>query len=98
MDPLVAVVNTSADLSISKIASALTPVIGSDVTFTITLTNNGPSDSTGITVADPIKSNAFTIPSQKSEPFRRRLPGRRRDGVPIPRDPFSEVRRIRQHG
>jgi uncharacterized repeat protein (TIGR01451 family) len=36
-------VNEKADLSLSKTVSNSSPNIGSNVTFTITLTNNGPS-------------------------------------------------------
>ena len=41
-----------SDLSITKTASTGTPNVGSNVTFTLTVTNNGPSASTGFTVQD----------------------------------------------
>ena len=44
----------AADLSIAKTASSGTPIVGSNVTFTLTVTNNGPSASTGFTVVDAL--------------------------------------------
>ena len=47
-------VGTSADLSITK-TDALDPVaLGNDVTYTITVTNNGPSDAVGVVVTDTL--------------------------------------------
>lgn len=50
---LTSTVTTSADLSVTK--SGPTPATitaGTSVTYTITLTNNGPSDAQGVTVTD----------------------------------------------
>ncbi len=45
-----------ADLSIAKTGPAsVTP--GSNVTYTITVTNNGPSQATGVAVSDPTPAN-----------------------------------------
>ncbi len=46
------VVYGAADLAISKTASSPTIVVGSNVTYTITLTNNGPDPASSITVTD----------------------------------------------
>ncbi|MBI4769492.1 MAG: DUF11 domain-containing protein, partial [Chloroflexi bacterium] len=46
--------SASADLSITKTASALTPFAGSELTYTIAVTNNGPSTATGVTVSDSL--------------------------------------------
>lgn len=43
-----------ADLSISKSASNNQPLTGSDVTYTITVSNGGPDDAANVTVTDTI--------------------------------------------
>ncbi len=53
-------IGSSADLAITKVAGAATAVPGMPVTYTIEVTNNGPSDVTGATVVD-------TLPSTLSE-------------------------------
>ena len=40
------------DLELTKTANTTTPVIGQDVTFTISVVNKGPSNATGVTVSD----------------------------------------------
>jgi uncharacterized repeat protein (TIGR01451 family) len=41
-----------ADLAVTKTVDDPTPTIGDTVTFTVTLTNNGPNAATGVTVRD----------------------------------------------
>lgn len=41
-----------ADLSLTKTVNNPSPTVGSNVTFTLTLTNAGPNSATGVTVAD----------------------------------------------
>ncbi|WP_168187530.1 Ig-like domain-containing protein, partial [Pedobacter sp. G11] len=43
-----------SDLSITKTVNNATPTVGSNVTFTITATNNGPSNATGVSVTENI--------------------------------------------
>lgn len=43
-----------ADLAVTKVNGASTVVVGTDVTYTITVTNNGPSNTTGASVIDTI--------------------------------------------
>jgi uncharacterized repeat protein (TIGR01451 family)/fimbrial isopeptide formation D2 family protein len=47
----------SADLSLSKTASSSTINVGDQVTYSLAVTNNGPSQATGVTATD-------TLPSQ----------------------------------
>jgi uncharacterized repeat protein (TIGR01451 family) len=42
----------TADLAVTKTASTTTPTVGSNVTFTITVTNNGPSAAQNARVTD----------------------------------------------
>jgi uncharacterized repeat protein (TIGR01451 family) len=43
-----------ADLAITKTPSSATPALGGTVTFTLTVTNNGPNNATGVVVNDPL--------------------------------------------
>ncbi len=43
---------TSADLAVTKAVNPANPTLGQDVTFTITVTNNGPSAAAGVVVSD----------------------------------------------
>ena len=45
-----------ADLKVEKTVLNSKPLIGLETTFTVTVTNNGPSDATGTTVFDKLKS------------------------------------------
>jgi uncharacterized repeat protein (TIGR01451 family) len=49
-------ITINADLAIVKTVNNATPNVGSQVTFTLQATNNGPSPATGVTVADPLPS------------------------------------------
>jgi uncharacterized repeat protein (TIGR01451 family) len=44
----------TADLGVSKSASSSTAVVGQPLTYTVTITNNGPDGSTGSTVTDTL--------------------------------------------
>ena len=45
-----------ADLVVVKTVNNPAPLVGSQVVFTLTATNNGPSDATGVTVTDVLPS------------------------------------------
>ncbi|QNK64746.1 DUF11 domain-containing protein [Pedobacter sp. PAMC26386] len=52
-----------ADRAIAKTINNATPAVGSNVVFTLTATNNGPSASTGITVTDLLPSGYTYVSS-----------------------------------
>jgi VWFA-related protein len=55
----------SADLSLTKTVDPPTPDVGSDVVFTITVSNAGPSNATGVVVTDQLPSG-FTYVTDSS--------------------------------
>src|SRR5262249_44877676 len=58
-----------ADLALTKTVSNPTPNVGDTITYTVTLTNNGPNAATGVQVSDPLPaalSFAGATPSQGS--------------------------------
>ena len=55
------VIYGAADLAINKTASSATVVAGSNVTYTITLTNNGPDPASSVTVTDNLPGSLSFI-------------------------------------
>ena len=51
-----------SDIGLTKIVDNSTPYVGTEVVFTITVTNNGPSDATGVEVSDLLE-NGFVYVS-----------------------------------
>jgi uncharacterized repeat protein (TIGR01451 family) len=64
-----------ADLTVSKTVSDPRPAVGSDVTFTITLTNNGPDAATDVEVLDRLPPGLGHIVSLPSQGFFDQLNG-----------------------
>lgn len=63
----VTVVAPNADIALTKTVSSSTPNLGTPVTFTVTATNLGPSNATGVQVSDLLPagfSATASIPSQ----------------------------------
>jgi uncharacterized repeat protein (TIGR01451 family) len=56
-----------ADIAVAKIASSGTVTVGSNVNFTITATNNGPSDATGVQVTDLLPAGLTFVSSAQSQ-------------------------------
>ena len=53
-DSALLTVTPLADLSVTKTVDDSMPVVGDNVTFTITVRNDGPSDATGVEITDPV--------------------------------------------
>ncbi|MDJ0768748.1 MAG: hypothetical protein QNJ12_08135, partial [Ilumatobacter sp.] len=54
-------VTTSADLAVAKVLDTSPVVAGEDVTWTVTVTNNGPSDAQNVSVADTLPANVTFV-------------------------------------
>jgi uncharacterized repeat protein (TIGR01451 family) len=57
----------TADLAVSKVASRGAVVVGSNVTYTITVSNHGPDAANLITVSDPIVAGTTHVSSTTSQ-------------------------------
>jgi uncharacterized repeat protein (TIGR01451 family) len=55
-----------ADLAVTKIVDNATPNVGSNVTFTVTVTNNGPNDAAGVSVADALPAGYALVSATPS--------------------------------
>ena len=56
-----------ADLALTKTVSDPTPNVGDQVTFTVTLTNNGPDTATGVQVTDLLPAGLTFVSSTASQ-------------------------------
>ena len=57
---------SQADIGIAKVASSGTVTVGSNVDFTITVTNSGPSNATGVQVTDQLPAGLTFISATPS--------------------------------
>ena len=78
-----------ADLSVIKSASPNPVVAGSQLTYTFTATNNGPSNATGVTIVDTLPAGTTYISASGQSSADDRRPDadaeRRQPGRPAPR-------------
>jgi len=56
-----------ADLAVTKVVSNLTPNVGTNVTYTVQVTNNGLSDATGVVVSDLLPAGLTYVSSAPSQ-------------------------------
>ena len=66
-DPAVMPLSQDADLSVTKVAAPRDVVAGQDVTYTIVVRNNGPSDATGAVVSDVLPAGVDVFSVQESQ-------------------------------
>src|SRR5262249_54689936 len=68
-DSAIATLNAaaSADVAVQKTVDNPTPSVGQNVTFTVTARNTGPSDASGVAVADPLPAG-LTLVSATAAP------------------------------
>jgi uncharacterized repeat protein (TIGR01451 family) len=66
LTPLV-IVATAADIRVTKSVSDPTPAVGTNVTFTVTATNLGPNDATGVQVTDPVPAGLTFVSASASQ-------------------------------
>ena len=60
-------VNASADLSVTTTDTPDPVLLGQDVTYTVTVKNNGPSDATGIVLTDDFPASTTTVSATPSQ-------------------------------
>ncbi len=60
-------ISTSADLSIVKTDAVDPVIVGDDITYTLTVTNAGPSDAVGVVVTDTLPGTMVYVSSTPSQ-------------------------------
>lgn len=63
----VAPIGQGADLAVTKTVSHPNPAEGDTITYTISITNNGPSNATGVQVSDPLPGGLTYVSSSATQ-------------------------------
>lgn len=66
-DAFVAKFSINADLALTKDDSRDPVMVGNDLIYTLSVTNNGPDDSAGVTLADTLPSGVAVVSSAASQ-------------------------------
>jgi LPXTG-site transpeptidase (sortase) family protein len=66
-DSETAIATQPADLSLSKTVDNPTPYYGTQVTFTVSITNGGPNSATNVHVSDPLQSGFTYVSDNPSQ-------------------------------
>lgn len=66
-NPSTVIVSNRADLVVTKVISNPNPNVGETITFTVTLTNNGPQDATGVQLTDQLPPSFTFIAATTSQ-------------------------------
>lgn len=67
VDKITSIPTEQADLSLTKTVSVSSPAAGSNITYTVTLRNDGPSTATNVSVLDQIPNGLTFISSTPSQ-------------------------------
>jgi uncharacterized repeat protein (TIGR01451 family) len=58
--------NASADIQVAKTVDDATPLVGANVTYTISAQNNGPDDATGVEITDALPAGVTFVSASPS--------------------------------
>ncbi|WP_219087015.1 DUF7507 domain-containing protein [Microbacterium resistens] len=61
------ILSASADLSIQKVFAPEAPVAGENLTYTLTVRNDGPSDAQDVTITDPLDPDTTFVSATPAE-------------------------------
>ncbi|WP_367288097.1 DUF11 domain-containing protein [Laspinema palackyanum] len=67
----VPVIAQESDLSLRKSVDNLNPTVGDTIAYTVTLTNNGPSDATGVQITDQLPAGLTYISDNSGGAYNR---------------------------